>query len=92
MIWLTAKVNILTLMERCMKENGFMISSMEKEGSVGRMVQYMKGNTNSEKRMGMGSLTGLIPPVLRVISKITIFMVLERTNGQMVESSVVIGI
>ena len=75
-----------------MKENGSMISSMEKEGSVGRMARSMKGSTNSAKKMGMGSLTGLIPPVLRAIFKTTIFMVLARTSGRMAGSSVVIGI
>ena len=75
-----------------MKENGSMISSMEKEGSVGRMARYMKGSTSLAKKMGMGSLTGLIPPVLKATSKTTIFTVLVRTSGRMVGSSVVTGI
>jgi len=92
MIWLTAKENTLTRTEPCTMENGSMISSMARGKSAGQMARYMKGSISTAKKMGMVNSIGLIPPALRVTSKIIIFMELGLISGRMGGSSVEIGI
>lgn len=80
------KESIFIKMVLPMKDNGKMISNMEKEKNNGQMEQSIKDNIIWGKKMAMENLIGLINLVIMEILKIIIFMEKENTYGMTEEN------
>ena len=84
-----ASTPILT--EQNMRVIGLMTSNTVKEKKSGQMVLSMKVIINSERRMEKVNSYGQTDLRMKVSFWITIYMVMESTNGLMEENSLVIG-
>jgi hypothetical protein len=74
-------------MELSMKVNGLRINNMEKALKFGQMVHNIRETMLEAKRMGKGSLFGVMEPHMMEILKIIILKETENIYGQMVGNS-----
>lgn len=83
--------SIHMLMDPDMKASGLKINSTDLVLKGGLMVLHMKDNMLKARNMAKVNSLGLMPVLLLEISLTTISMVMEFMNGQMAESTLVIG-
>ena len=90
-IRLTASANILIQMEHSMRAIGWTTSNMDRGKNTGLMVHSMKAHTNTERKMDLDNFCGLTSLLIAELSLITTFMGMASIDGQITESTQVIG-
>ena len=85
------KVCIFTLMDRDTKVNGTRINNMEMEKRFGLMEHSLKETIRKVRKMGMERSHGRMDLCIKANSKIMVCTVKDFTDGQMEESTLVIG-